>query len=399
MDFQPPARLHAAPFARHAAAGAPALARAAPAVGLLLPPQFTPLQLAVPLDHDAPHDGRVHTIRYWVSAESWSGRADAPICVSVPGESARDVPSPVPDWVRSRGGLGISLEHRFFGSSMPTADTSVANLQYLTVKQSMADIVKLVDHVKAERGLTGPVIATGCSYSGALAAWLRTRYPDRISASIAASAPVQTRVRFDGLDRSVSLALQRYSPSCLEKVRTMMISFDMHMEASSEGKRRIKEAFSMASDSSLSQGDFDLRYMLADSVASAVQGGSKRTLCTELEGIDPTTLSPVELAERWAVAAGLGRTRTFQRSYDSILLRNTSAYSQVKDQRLWTWLQCTQLGYLQVLDLCMSNLHPCGFSLSLNFVSFLRVLTTQLLIKPLLFTYLITPSCMAVRTR
>jgi len=152
-------------------------------------------------------------------------------------------------------------------------------------------------------------------------------------------------VRFNGLDRSVGLALHRHSPRCLQKVQEAMERLD-----APASMRRVKEILSMASDAALPQGDFDLRYMLADTVANAVQTGNKASLCSRLEGMEPLSLTAEQLAEKWAEAAGIGGERSFQQAYDSELLRDTAINSTVKDNRLWTWLQCAQLGYLQATN-------------------------------------------------
>eukprot|EP00966_Prymnesium_polylepis_P231300 5352459-Prymnesium_polylepis.1 len=166
-------------------------------------------------------------------------------------------------------------------------------------------MAKLVAHVKADKGLTGPVIAYGCSYPGALAAWLRTRYPDTVSAAIAASAPVQARVRFNALDRSVSLALDRHSPSCLSKIAATMDAVDSLLTQSEASAKRVKELFEMPSDASLAQGTFDLRYMLADTVANAVQTGQKASLCARLQSVDVEHATAESLAATWLEAAGI----------------------------------------------------------------------------------------------
>jgi serine protease 16 len=48
--------------------------------------------------------------------------------------------------------LMMNVEHRFYGQSYPTADMSTHNLKYLTSTQALADLARIIDHVKKELG-------------------------------------------------------------------------------------------------------------------------------------------------------------------------------------------------------------------------------------------------------
>ena len=92
------------------------------------------------------------------------------------------------------GALVVFAEHRFFGLSWPfpqdIAYTSPYN-SYLTVEQTLADYVDLLNMLKAKYDLQDhATIAFGGSYGGMLAAWMRMKYPHVIQGSLAASAPV-----------------------------------------------------------------------------------------------------------------------------------------------------------------------------------------------------------------
>ena len=72
-------------------------------------------------------------------------------------------------------------EHRYFGLSWPFPQRVAfdsPNNKYLTVEQTLADYVDLLNYVKtqynAEKKAT---IAFGGSYGGMLAAWMRMKYP------------------------------------------------------------------------------------------------------------------------------------------------------------------------------------------------------------------------------
>lgn len=77
------------------------------------------------------------------------------------------------------GALLVSLEHRFYGVSIPNDDMSTENLKYLTVDQALADLANFIDYYKVA-GKTGDAkwFAFGGSYPGALSSWFRAAYPD-----------------------------------------------------------------------------------------------------------------------------------------------------------------------------------------------------------------------------
>ena len=47
-------------------------------------------------------------------------------------------------------GIGVVLEHRYYGTSFPTPDLSTANLRFLTTDQSLADEVYFAKNIVFE---------------------------------------------------------------------------------------------------------------------------------------------------------------------------------------------------------------------------------------------------------
>ena len=82
-------------------------------------------------------------------------------------------------------GIGVVLEHRYYGTSFPTPDLSTENLRFLTTDQALADEAYFAKNVVFEGlehlNLTAPNVAYigyGGSYAGAFNAFLRKLYPD-----------------------------------------------------------------------------------------------------------------------------------------------------------------------------------------------------------------------------
>lgn len=93
------------------------------------------------------------------------------------------------------GGIGVILEHRYYGTSFPTEDLSTENYRFLTTEQALADQAYFAQHIVfpgfEDVDLTAPggtpYIAYGGSYAGAFVAFLRIQYPDLYWGAISSS--------------------------------------------------------------------------------------------------------------------------------------------------------------------------------------------------------------------
>jgi len=91
-------------------------------------------------------------------------------------------------------GIGVVLEHRYYGESWPTSDLSTENLRFLTTEQALADQAYFAQHIVFP-GLehldltskTTAYIGYGGSYAGAFVAFLRVQYPDVFWGTISSS--------------------------------------------------------------------------------------------------------------------------------------------------------------------------------------------------------------------
>lgn len=98
------------------------------------------------------------------------------------------------------GAAIIVLEHRYWGFSSPFEELTTENMQYLTLKNAIADLnyfaltAKLpFDTTGASNAEKAPWVLVGGSYSGALTAWTEaTTKPSVMWAYYASSAVVET---------------------------------------------------------------------------------------------------------------------------------------------------------------------------------------------------------------
>ena len=103
------------------------------------------------------------------------------------------------------GALLVFGEHRYYGETLPFPKSQQplqpSQLQWLSVEQSLADHVALVQHIKATvpGAAQSKVVAIGGSYGGMQSSWIRMRYPTVIDGAIAGSAPI---LAFDGVSKA-----------------------------------------------------------------------------------------------------------------------------------------------------------------------------------------------------
>mmetsp|Transcript_10428 Transcript_10428/g.26773 ORF Transcript_10428/g.26773 Transcript_10428/m.26773 type:complete len:471 (-) Transcript_10428:34-1446(-) len=184
-----------------------------------------------PCDHfDAERWNCTFQHKYFIDDHAWKGasNADAMITFIPGGESAMGGMynyEILRELAYSRGGIVITMEHRFYGDSIPGGpDVKVANMGLLTIEQAMADYADLISRTRAKYECPHcPVVAGGGSYSGKLAAYMRLKYPSIVDMALAASAPVF--LDSPGFDNSyryyeiVTNATRKLSPKCPEAVR------------------------------------------------------------------------------------------------------------------------------------------------------------------------------------
>ncbi|KAI5865307.1 peptidase S28 [Durotheca rogersii] len=160
--------------------------------------------LSTPIDHFhneskyEPHSNGTFDQRYWFDAQFY--KPGGPVIVLASGETSGVGRLPflqkgiVYQLAKATGGLGVILEHRYYGTSIPVPDFSTESLRFLTTDQALADTAYFAQNVKFA-GLedvdlspkTTPWIAYGGSYAGSFVAFLRVLYPEVFYGAISSS--------------------------------------------------------------------------------------------------------------------------------------------------------------------------------------------------------------------
>jgi hypothetical protein len=130
-----------------------------------------------PLDHQHPN-GEKFQQRFFLAHNDYS----KPVLLGTEGYAARGVSGG--ELQRILDGNQVTVEHRFFGRSVP----SPVKWEYLTVKQSADDLHAIVTALK--KLYTGKWVSTGASKGGQTSLFYKCYYPDDVDATVAYVAPL-----------------------------------------------------------------------------------------------------------------------------------------------------------------------------------------------------------------
>ncbi|KAI1080795.1 peptidase S28 [Whalleya microplaca] len=217
--------------------------------------------LSTPIDHfhnDSlyePHSNGSFNLRYWYDAQFY--KPGGPVIVLASGETSGTDRLPflqkgiVYQLAKATGGVGVILEHRYYGSSIPVEDFSTANLRFLTTDQALADTAYFAKNVKFE-GLedvdlspeSTPWFAYGGSYAGSFVAFLRKLYPDVYFGAISSSGVPEAIWDYW---KYFEAAAVYGPPDCVETTRKLTNVVDNILigKKGSDSVAQLKEAFGL----------------------------------------------------------------------------------------------------------------------------------------------------------
>lgn len=145
-----------------------------------------------------PHSDNMFDNRYWFDDTYY--KPGGPVFLLIVGEIDATGRLPIMQkgiiyqLSNAFGGMSVVIEHRYFGTSIPTPDLSTPNMRFATTDQALEDVVYFANNIVFKghetENLTAtsvPWITYGGSYSGAFVAFLRTLYPGVFWGSISSS--------------------------------------------------------------------------------------------------------------------------------------------------------------------------------------------------------------------
>ncbi|RMJ08845.1 hypothetical protein BHE90_000662 [Fusarium euwallaceae] len=171
------------------------------------------VNISVPVDHFhndtlyEPHSDEKFPLRYWFDAQYY--KEGGPVIILASGETSGEDRLPFIEHgilkmlAEATNGIGVILEHRYYGTSFPVPDLKTKNLRFLSTEQALADTAYFAENVKfpgfEDRNLTAastPYIIYGGSYAGAFAAFARKIYPDIFWGGISSSGVTEAIIDY-----------------------------------------------------------------------------------------------------------------------------------------------------------------------------------------------------------
>ncbi|KAK4778117.1 hypothetical protein SAY87_018304 [Trapa incisa] len=297
------------------------------------------------LDHFSPYDGRQFSQRYYEFLDYFQ-MPDGPIFLKICGESACN--GIVNDYIgvlaKKFGAAVVSIEHRYYGKSLPFTSLTTENLKYLSSKQALFDLAAFrqfyQDTINSKfNKSTGenPWFVFGISYSGALSAWFRLKFPHLTCGSLASSAVVQAVYEFPEFDRQIG---DSAGPDC--KAALQEVTQLVEQQLALKGKE-LKAQFG-APELDI---DGDFLYFLADAAVTAFQYGNPEKVCSPLVEAKKAGEDLVDVYAKYVNDYFLGTFGEKAQIYDQKYLKKT-ALTEDRGGRLWWFQVCTEVAYFQV---------------------------------------------------
>jgi pimeloyl-ACP methyl ester carboxylesterase len=309
-----------------------------------------------PVDKQQPWHGKGQ--RYFVNKQLWGGN-NYPIFVFIGGEG-EEACTRLTSYLymyqlaEEHRALLVDVEHRFYGQSIPTPDTSTENLKYLSSAQALADLARIISFVKKEYGTPySKVVTVGGSYPGNLAAWFRLKYPHVTHGSIASSAPVLAQTNFPEYMDVVGQAILHFSgQKCYNSMETAAnkITELASQGFGSEGMRTLEKDFQLCAPM---KNDLDISVFLSElmgnvQITAQYNNEPSATMnfpeaCQIMTQSDDAYGNFVQLQKAYRAANG---QRCEDGNWDDMVeaLKTTGA------GRSWTYQTCNEFGYFQTTD-------------------------------------------------
>ncbi|KAK3224268.1 hypothetical protein Dsin_011293 [Dipteronia sinensis] len=298
------------------------------------------------LDHFSPYDHRRFQQRYY-EFHDYFRPSDGPIFLNICGESACD--GIANDYInvlaKKFGAAVVSLEHRYYGKSSPFKLLTTGNLRYLSSKQALFDLAVFRQHYQESLNLKlnkanveNPWFVFGVSYSGALSAWFRLKFPHLTCGSLASSAVVQAVYHFTEFDQQIGESAGAECKTALQETTALV---EQRLQSNGKALKTLFGAAELDID-----GDF--LYFLADATVIAFQYGNPDKLCGPLVEAKNAGEDLVNTYADYVKEYYLGSFGVDVQTYNQKHLKNAAVTADQSSDRLWWFQVCTEVAYFQV---------------------------------------------------
>lgn len=176
------------------------------------------------------------------------------------------------DMAKEFNGSVYYTEHRYYGKSRPTENSSTENMKFLSIEQALEDLVQFIKFLKSSNPLLkdSKVLVAGGSYPGGLAVWMRQKHPELVDAAWASSAIIVTNVDFKEFKQGMTEAIRTVGgQTCVNSYSESFKEVERMINAGNYSYS--KEAFGLCSDIKNQQDISLFMYQLSECVAYVIQ--------------------------------------------------------------------------------------------------------------------------------
>ncbi|KAI6206266.1 hypothetical protein M3Y94_00888900 [Aphelenchoides besseyi] len=270
---------------------------------------------------------------------------------------------------KQHGARVIQLSHRYFGPNRGLGDTSVDNLQYLTVEQVLHDTYHFIEKFNKQENMKNPkYVLFGGSWPGNIAAYMRVYFPNASQGAISSSSVLYPTVDAWQYAATMEYVINKTSQQCANDV-TKAYATMSSMILTDEGRANISEAFHLDPPLTNSTNLDDDKNTVTSAIFDTFQGivqynhdgrnndtkvGANFTVEKLCEKMTANKNDLDKLYDVWSLVHHdkQGNTIPIISSYAKIVagLKETSFDAPGASGRGWMWLCCSQVGYLQSTD-------------------------------------------------
>ncbi|XP_078100448.1 thymus-specific serine protease [Sander vitreus] len=320
------------------------------------------------LDHFNRQDVSTFPQRFFVNEAYWQ-RPDGPVFLFIGGEGPIfefDVlAGHHVDMAEENGALLLALEHRFYGDSINPDGLKTENLAHLSSQQALADLAVFQQYISQNFNLShrNTWISFGGSYSGALSAWFRGKFPHLVYGAVASSAPVKAKLDFSAYSNIVGMSLMNEavggSEKCLAGVREAFAAVEALMSGNAS---QVAMDFGCCTIPKNLDDQIELMQNLADIVMGTVQYNEEGVLMSinELCGVMTNKSKAYEeemeaynrLVKLAKIYHSTSEEPCLDISHEKTVkdLMDTSLPSGRRAARQWTYQTCTEFGFYQTCE-------------------------------------------------
>ncbi|XP_065208213.1 putative serine protease K12H4.7 [Planococcus citri] len=308
------------------------------------------------LDHFDPTNEETWLQRYWNVAKHHQKGGPAFLLINGEWQASQDFNDGFQwkKYVQKFNATFFSLEHRFYGRSVPNNDTSTENLVHLSSQQALADIANFIRGVTNQYNISADTkwIVFGCSYAGTLAAWVRLKYPHLVHGAVSSSAPLLAKADFPEYFQVAKESLDFYKPNCSAKVAEANKELDRLIK-SEEGRGQIRELFNLCHKVDNNMESISTVFETVLYIAGYIQNNLKEGIekfCNIMTSSDGSAL------QLYAEANALEMKSNGQKCLDNDyknnieLLNHTDANNPNDFVRQWIYQTCTEFGWYQTIN-------------------------------------------------